>query len=238
MEIEVIELADEIPVSEIFVSLQGEGLNIGVPSIFVRTAGCNLKCIWCDTKYSWNLRDAKFYDPNILLYEVVDLALRRDIENIVFTGGEPLLWWNMGLCEVVLRLLRMGYFVEVETNGTIYPEPLPIEKNLRFNVSFKLSNSGNSYDERIREDVLKRFNGLPDYMRVFKIVVASVGDLYELEDIIYRLRLDRDAFIIMPMYSEKGKLSEYSWLARECIERGFRFINRLHVDLWGAKRGV
>jgi 7-carboxy-7-deazaguanine synthase len=113
-----------IPVIEIFKTLQGEGMLIGTPSVFVRLAVCNLRCVWCDTKYTWvpkllERERIRWFSVDGLVGEVVDIA--GNVKNVVFTGGEPLLWWDLGLMDVISSLGLRGFLIEVETNGTAIP---------------------------------------------------------------------------------------------------------------------
>mgnify|MGYP000157703990 CR=1 FL=1 len=237
----------KLPVLEMFKTIQGEGIFIGTPSVFVRFAVCNLACVWCDTKYSWVAELLK--NEKIKWYSVRELCLAVDdlaggaIKNVVFTGGEPLLWWGRGLKDVVEMLGSAGYLIEIETNGTVMPKGCMDMPFLRFNVSFKLSNNvANKYEERIRKDVLKYFNDVGETSSVFfdrvswKIVIKNREDLKELNDIIDSLKLDRRHLVIMPEMTDASKLSEYGWLVDWCVENGVRFISRLHIELWGNKR--
>lgn len=167
------------------------------------------------------------------------------IKNVVFTGGEPVLWWNRGLMELCLLLGEKGYLVEIETNGTIYPNGCILMPHVRFNVSFKLGNNkANSFEERIKPDVLKAFNELGQLHTVhgprvsWKIVITSREDLEELIGIFDDLGLDKSLLVLMPEGTSREKLESYSWLAEWCRDSGIRFINRLHIALWGDKRGV
>ena len=239
----------KIPVVEIFRSLQGEGILIGTPSIFVRTAVCNLHCIWCDTKYTWvpkllEREVIRWLTPQEIADAVVDMT-GNTVRNVVFTGGEPMLWWDRGLREAIRLLGSKGFFVEVETNGTIAPEGAENMWFLRFNVSFKLSNNrADSHETRIRPDVLRYFNkhiaqGIsPFFERVtWKIVITSREDLDELLKIMDEVGLDKRFLVIMPEMTYVEKLKSYDWLVEWCIENGVRFIDRLHIRLWGTARG-
>ncbi|RLS48639.1 MAG: 7-carboxy-7-deazaguanine synthase QueE, partial [Planctomycetota bacterium] len=100
-------------IAEVFHSIQGEGLLAGIPSVFVRTSGCNLRCWFCDTPYSsWEPEGEKL-DPAEILQQVLDI----DCKHVVITGGEPMLWPS--LVELVDGLRRAGRHVTVETAGTL-----------------------------------------------------------------------------------------------------------------------
>jgi len=233
----------KLPVIEMFKTLQGEGPSIGTPSVFVRFAVCNLACVWCDTKYTWvpqllRKERVRWYEVDELFTEIAKLA-GKSIRNVVFTGGEPMLWWNNGLSELVETLGSVGYSVEIETNGTVKPEGSIGMPFLRFNVSFKLSNNvANRFEERIRSEALNYFNELAKMGRaVWKIVITGRKDLEELVQIMGSLGLEKSALVLMPEMTDASRLREYSWLAEWCIENGVRLISRLHIELWGNERG-
>jgi len=238
----------QLPVVEIFRTLQGEGILIGTPSVFVRLAVCNLHCVWCDTKYTWvpkllEREKIMFLYP-MDIFNIVKEKAGNSVKNVVFTGGEPLLWWDKGLRDCVESLSYNGFFVEIETNGTIIPTGSMDMPFLRFNVSFKLSNNkADGYEERIKANVLKYFNELGNSGAIFfdrvswKIVIKNREDLDELLKIMDDLRLDRRYLIIMPEMTSADRLGDYSWLVDWCIENGVRFIDRLHIRVWGNVRG-
>jgi len=105
----------ELEVSEIFASLQGEGIYIGVPQIFVRLAGCNLRCSWCDTKYTW--KSGKRMSLDAIVNGVKRLTKETGIKEVCITGGEPLV---QDITDLVYCLLP-SYDISIETNGTIEP---------------------------------------------------------------------------------------------------------------------
>jgi 7-carboxy-7-deazaguanine synthase len=239
--------ADKIPVIEIFKTLQGEGILIGTPSVFVRLAVCNLHCAWCDTKYTWvpkllEKERIRWFNVGGLVKEVVKVA--GNVRNVVFTGGEPLLWWDKGLKYVVALLGIRGFFIEVETNGTVMPVGVMDMPFLRFNVSFKLSNNkADRYEERIKPEVLKYFNDIGQTSSAFfervtwKIVIKDRDDLDELLKIIDDVGIDKRLLVIMPEMTNPDGLGSYGWLVDWCVENGVRFIDRLHIRLWGNVRG-
>ncbi len=104
-----------IRVCEIFESIQGEGLRVGEPSVFLRLSGCNLKCNFCDTKYSWVEGKALSFD------EILERVYSFGLKNVVITGGEPLLQ-RENLIELVKLMKKDGFYLSLETNGTIVDE--------------------------------------------------------------------------------------------------------------------
>ncbi len=215
-----------LPVSEIFCSFQGEGPFIGSKSIFLRLAFCNLRCIWCDTDYTW--RGNVIY-KRMSLEEVEDRIMRCGLFHLVITGGEPLLW-QRSLCLLVERLLGKGFIVEVETNGTIEPE-LPYE--VYFNVSPKLSNSGEDFERRIKVGVLRKFR---DRDRViFKFVIQREEDIREVIEIRDMFFISNDRIYLMPEGKSYEELREKRKMVFELSSKyGFKFTDRLHI-LMGVK---
>jgi len=214
-------------VSEIFISQQGEGPYAGRKAIFLRLAGCNLRCYWCDTKYAWlfterqlkeleelvkkhNLplpEDAKVYDlnqytknyePKELAKEIMNLALQENTFHLVITGGEPLIQQS-NLNEFLIITKDFFDIIEIETNGTYRPryENLVDIYKIHYNVSLKLSNSLNPENARLIPDAIEFFKEYPK--AIFKFVVGSEKDLEEVEEIVRRFRIPREKVWLMPL---------------------------------------
>ncbi len=228
-----------VPVSEIFLSVQGEGVHAGTPSVFLRTYFCNLTCTWCDTKYTWlGQRESKpgiDYRP-MTRREVLSEVEGFDCKHLVLTGGEPLLHQSL-LTPILGDLKREGFFVEVETNGTVKPTPELVEFVDCFNVSPKTSNSLVEERLRTRPDSLKAFVG--SQKAWFKFVVCAPPDLIEIEELASRLSLPRERVLLMPEGIDgETLLTRSRWLVEQCKVRGFRFSPRLHILLYGNRRGT
>jgi len=228
-----------LPISEIFYSIQGEGLNLGRPSIFIRLYYCNLYCSWCDTKYTWlNQEKAKegidyFLMDNEVIYKAIS---SYPANNVVITGGEPLLHQSK-LVDLIKLLKTKNYSVEIETNGTIMPKADLIDKVDLFTVSPKLANSGVKYEHRIRKDVLKLFSSLEN--AVFKFVIQEKEDIEEVLSLVKELGIKNEKIFLMPEGTNPSiLLSRSSWLVEICKEFNFKFSPRLHIMIWGNKRGV
>ena len=223
---------------EIFHSIQGEGATIGTPSVFLRLALCNLTCTWCDTKYTWDWRnhDYKSEVMELPVQQVEEMILTYRCHHLVITGGEPLIQQKR-LAPLVGALKARGFFCEVETNGTIAPDS-QLERDIdQWNVSPKLANSGNGLPLRQVPGALHAFARLPN--TYFKFVVVERGDLGELRDLVQRYGLPRDRVILMPEGRTPQALRERSrWLSQVALEEGFRFTPRLHILLWGDRRGT
>ena len=222
-------------ISEIFYSVQGEGILAGVPSVFIRTSGCNLRCSWCDTPYtSW-----KPEGEDLTLDAVIDRATAFPAaRHVVITGGEPMI--ASGVVELSERLRARGLHVTFETAGTVFA---PVACDL-MSISPKLANStpeGVFHDRheqlRLQPEVLKRLTGEYDYQ--LKFVVAQPQDLAELQAIVSQLNAPADKVILMPEGITSEALTERgAWIAELCKQHGYRFGPRLHVYLYGNRRGV
>jgi 7-carboxy-7-deazaguanine synthase len=221
-------------IAEIFYSIQGEGTLAGVPSVFVRSSGCNLRCSWCDTPYtSWNPEGAEMAVPEILA-KVAGFGTAY----AVVTGGEPMI--AKGIAELTEGLRKSGQHITIETAGTVFA---PVQCDL-MSISPKLANStpagewAKQHDKlRIQIDILRRLMDLGEYQ--LKFVVANPGDLKEIRDIVSGTGAAAGRVILMPEGVDPAKLREKAiWVAELCKQEGFRYGPRLHVDIWGDRRGV
>lgn len=227
----------KLRVSEVFESVQGEGVNIGTPSTFLRLALCNLRCTWCDTKYTWDWEHYDFDNEVKIIsgHEVVSWLRAKNSRNIVVTGGEPLLQQRQLV--PVLRELATDHSFEVETAGTITPSDNLIELITHWNVSPKLANSGNSLVARRRAEPLGRLAQLENAF--FKFVLQSEEDIEEVLDLVREFGIPSSRVFLMPEATGSAELQKKSaWIARLCIQHQFRLSYRLHVALWGSRRGV
>ncbi|PJC37505.1 7-carboxy-7-deazaguanine synthase QueE [Candidatus Peregrinibacteria bacterium CG_4_9_14_0_2_um_filter_53_11] len=209
--------------NEVFYSVQGEGKNAGQPAVFVRFGNCNLKCSWCDTKYTWHpdLQDNTSVEL-AAVYEKV--RAYPQCKHLILTGGEPMLQQD------AIRALRSefpDYYIEVETNGS-QPVSCYDEVDL-FTVSYKTSNSGNPpYELKTRNDKC-----------IYKFVVCSRNDFGEIEEVISRYELPASSIYLMPEgVSRDALLEKQPFIVDYCAQRGYNFTSRLHILTWGDKRGV
>lgn len=221
-------------VSELFHSLQGEGVSAGLPCSFLRLGGCNLDCSWCDTAYTW---DWSRYDRatelrRVPLTELVgELTSRR---RLVVTGGEPLLQQRR-LVALLSALPELT--VEVETNGTLLPNPTLLARVDQWNVSPKLPSSGVARSKAHQPSVLA---ALRDTGRAYlKLVLSSEAELAAVETLVAEAEWPAERVVLMPEGTSAAALNARSpWVAEAAITRGYRFSTRLHVLLWGSRRGV
>ena len=225
-------------ISEIFYSIQGEGMLAGTPSVFVRSSGCNLRCAWCDTPYaSWQPEGGE-----LALEEILARVARYRAHYVVVTGGEPMIAPEIVPLTEALRQMRLH--VTVETAGTVFA---PVDCHL-MSLSPKLSNStpfeqdggrwAAQHDRlRSRPEVLKRFMAAYDYQ--LKFVVAEEDDIVEIKALVAKLQANPQRVVLMPEGTDAEVLRERAtWIVEICKQEGYRFSPRLHIDLYGNRRGV
>jgi len=214
-------------VNEIFTSFQGEGLKIGVPSLFVRLGKCNLKCTWCDTKYSWN--EYKEYSLEILVNSVrYILNSHTEISNLVITGGEPLLQ-EASLIEFIHQIKDLVQSIEIETNGTVSSKKLLGQSKIFFNVSPKVG----YYNTAILQEFRRSTH------TIFKFVCKTPEDVRSVVNLAINQDILRSQILISPEAVTCAEVSSVSKdILPEVLRAGFRLTTRLHVILWDRLRGV
>jgi 7-carboxy-7-deazaguanine synthase len=207
-------------ISEIFRSLQGEGTLIGTPTVFVRTAGCNLECEWCDTPY------AKSGGDEMSVAEVLEKVKAFDIHYVCVTGGEPL--YQKESVKLVDELLKSGYHVSVETNGSISLEDLPCSMNMMISMDIKCPSSGmEGQMEMSNLELLSPIDQL-------KFIVASRDDM------MYATKILKDNKIeCVVIFTPVGGL-DLAPVADFVLKKklNVRVLPQLHKLIWGDKRGV
>ncbi|MBK9335230.1 MAG: 7-carboxy-7-deazaguanine synthase QueE [Lewinellaceae bacterium] len=228
---------------------------MGVPSVFVRTSLCNLHCIWCDTDYTWNWIGTRFphvhdarpgyqkFDKKTWIAEcrvdeVAALVSAYPCQNVILTGGEPMLQ-QPALIALMQHLRRISptYRFEVETNGTLAPTPDFDRETDQYNVSPKLENSNNPRKLREKPAVYRHFAQNPKAN--FKFVVAEKNDLDEVLELTDRYAIAPEKIWLMPEGSTRQVLARRRRrLVEICKTYGFRYTDRLHVQIWGSKKGV
>lgn len=226
-------------IAEIYASRQGEGLLTGTPSVFVRASGCNLRCSFCDTPFtSWAPEGEDFS-----VDEIVAKAVSFDVEHVVITGGEPMLFAEM--VPLTQQLQHLGKHITIETAGTL---SLPVYCDL-MSISPKLSNSTPSdaraghwsarhERDRYRPEVIRDL--VERYEHQIKFVVATPEDVMEVREYLSRFpEIEAERVLLMPEGIERDRLgSVEKWLRPACAELGFRFCPRMHIEWYGNKRGV
>ena len=226
-----------------FLTIQGEGSTIGKPSIFLRLQYCNLNCVWCDTRYTWDKRDKDFgKSMNIDVDDLVMILSNIDeVRNLVVTGGEPLLSRHqLPLLDLLTKLRQKNpsWTFEIETNGTLFPLEEFSKFEVQFNVSPKLSGSKIEYERRIVPYVL---NALLKRKSIFKFVVDTEQDLVEVQELVKRFKIDPSIVYIIPEAISKDMLVRRTLDMRLpwfCTVNGFNLGTRLQTILWGNRAGV
>lgn len=244
---------------EIFATIQGEGPNTGIPTVFIRLSLCNLHCWFCDTPYTFNWGGTNFghkdvqtgenikYDPKkeIIVLTPVEIMAHvteiggPNIKHVVITGGEPLMQRHSNAFLILLKALKSaGYHIEIETNGTLVPKDGVIKLIDQFNVSPKLDNSGNSLKERRKNKAFEFFTG--QLNAYFKFVVLDEYDLDEILKLQKLYNIPSSKILLMPEgRTDKEIQARSQKIVELCKQNGYRFCNRLHVWIWdGAIRGV
>lgn len=236
--------ATTLLLSETFRSVQGEGRFAGAPSAFVRLARCNLSCVWCDTPYSWDFAryDFGLEVERVAVGEVARRLLDFEARRLVVTGGEPLLQ-QRALASLLEELDRgtavaggARWFVEVETNGTVPPLAALLDRVDHWNVSPKLSSSGEPVSRRLRRRALEvlRDTGRSD----LKLVVRK-ADLAEADELVRWLEWPLERVVLMPQAADRSALAEHGPLISEAaLARSVRYSSRLHIELFEGRRGT
>jgi len=223
-------------VNEIFYSLQGEGFLAGVPGVFIRLAGCPLRCKWCDTKYAWSKDAGKELSITQIIEEVQDWPCRY----VIITGGEPMV--NSDLPELVQELKDIRRHITIETAGIAYIPDLQCDL---MSISPKLSNSipdeekPAALHEDSRLDLAVLSELLDNYDYQLKFVVETDSDQLEIEETLEALgEVDYEKVMLMPQAATRGELIEKSPMVADlCKRSGFVFSQRLQILLWDNQKG-
>jgi 7-carboxy-7-deazaguanine synthase len=228
-------------ISEIFYSIQGEGELTGVPSVFVRTSGCNLRCSWCDTKYaSWAPEGVE-----LSVDEIVSEVGQFPTEHVVLTGGEPMV--AKGIYQLARELKGIGKHITIETAATVFPDGVVCDLA---SLSPKLSNSipdaavANGWRDRhekrrLQLEVIRTW--IQSYNYQLKFVIVSEQDLQEIRDLLSTLgcAIKPSKVLLMPEGTDSSVIrSRATTIVEVCKRYGYRYCNRLHIELFGNTRGT
>ena len=221
-------------IAELFYSIQGEGVLVGVPAVFIRTSGCNLRCAWCDTPYtSWKPEGA-----DLPIDQILNEVKAHPARHVVVTGGEPMI--APEIIPLTERLRALGLHITIETAGTVVK---PVACDL-MSISPKLANSTPAgpwaaQHDRLRIQPETLADLMAGYTYQLKFVIEKPNDLAEVRALVDMLHADREHVILMPEGTDPDVLRQRGlWLVEICKEEGFRFSPRLHVELWCNRRGV
>lgn len=228
--------------SEIFgPTFQGEGPTSGALCVFLRLAGCNLSCTWCDTPYTWDWKrfskseEVKGLRSLEVAETLTELGIRSNAQRLIISGGEPMLQ-QAGLLPVMKHLRALDWILEVETAGTIIPNKDTRRLIHHFNVSPKLATSGNTRAARYNEEALEV---LSSYDAAFKFVICRKADIKEVNRIVKDIKIPRRNVWLMPegitvtkILTNNRKVSELA------LDHGYNFTTRVHTLIHGTKRGV
>lgn len=222
-------------VVEVFKTIQGEGILTGVVSVFVRFAGCNLRCKWCDEKASQDF-DA---GQNLSISELLIKMKKYKCKNVVITGGEPLL--QVDIVDFTKQLKKEGYFITIETNTTLKKK---VVCDL-VSMSPKLSNSAyykaniNKFNKiRLNIDAIKYY--IKNYNYQIKFVVSSEIDIKEIKKVLSKIKnYDKSMILMMPLASSRKQLYNIQKkIVKIGIENNLRYCNRLQLQIWGKGKEV
>ena len=243
-------------IAEIFHSIQGEGLLAGVPSVFVRTSGCNLRCHWCDTPYaSWKPEGAE-----MSVEQILRKVQEWNCSHVVLTGGEPMIAPDLPVLASALK--KAGKHITIETAATVPPGGIVCDLA---SLSPKLSNSTPPPEKdpawakkheatRLQPAVIAEW--IQNYDFQLKFVVATEKDLAEIKTLLSRLEtfvapphrrvrggegapVPFHQILLMPEGIDAQTLASRSpRLVEICKREGFRFCPRLQIDLFGHTPGT
>lgn len=212
-------------ISEIFYSIEGEGIEIGRPEIFIRLSKCNLRCKWCDTKYTWENGEEKSVN------EIIKEVIKHSCKNISITGGEPLLQ-RKELFELVQRLKKIDYWIQINTNGTIFDEGI-------FGLVDLITMDCKCPSSEMRSDlgVLRKTNELFNPKTQFKFVVSNEEDYNYAKKIISLHLPDASHLIFQPEWNNRKFTSRLMDLVKR-DNLTVRIILQQQKIIWKKKRGV
>jgi 7-carboxy-7-deazaguanine synthase len=228
-------------ISEIFYSIQGEGELTGIPSVFIRTSGCNLRCDWCDTPYaSWEPEGEE-----MSLEQILAKVVEYSASHCVITGGEPMV--AKEIHKLASELKQRGKHITIETAGTVLPEKIPCDLA---SLSPKLSNSTPSEERagpwaarhektRLQHAVIREW--VNQYSYQLKFVVTGETDLGEIKELLGAIEspIPPDKVLLMPEGTDAHTIrGRDDTLMEICKQEGYRYCNRLHIELFGNTRGT
>ena len=211
-------------VIEIFYSLQGEGFLVGGPSVFIRLAGCPLRCGFCDTKYAWDESAGEDYS----IEQIIEAIGKYPAKFVVVTGGEPMV--NPELPQLVAAIKKAGKHITIETAGIAFMTDLACDL---MSISPKLSNA---VPDALDVTVLKQL--IESYEYQLKFVVDRPADLDEINQTLAQIPdVDLGKVMLMPQAGSRAEYLEKAPMVAElCKQSGLAFSPRLQTILWNNER--
>lgn len=211
-------------INEIFYSIQGEGTQVGFPTVFLRLFACDLRCSWCDTMYAVEGRDFKDMEIEDVLAQIYKYKCKR----LCITGGEPLIQ-ALEVEKLSHKLSEDGFFIVLETSG--HKKPPDIFKNNNFLISMDCKCPSSGMHEKMNFSLFVEL----DCKDQLKFVIADKKD-YEYAKTVLKKYLINASIIFQPVFGEN-----IEWLAQDVLKdnlSNIRIIPQIHKVIWGNIRGV
>ena len=241
-------MSNFIPVHEIFVSIQGEGPDVGRKAVFVRVAGCTFDCPFCDSKFSWTLQGSKKYSPEELANTLIEVSRKSKVNYVILTGGNPCIY---DFTDVIKPCLEEGIEFAVETQGDLYPTWMGYLRTVVLSPKAPSSGQPDVYDKvsHYLEDIL----GMLPRVIAIKIPVFGEEDMEFVEkyyNLIKSCHTTSDVRLYLSVgndnVQEEGDISprilaKYHELIDRVLESGMEdvyVLPQLHTLVWGNKAGV
>jgi len=214
-----------VKVSEIFYSIEGEGIEIGRPEVFIRLVGCNLRCEWCDTKYAWS------NGKEMNIEEIIQEVRRYRCKNVSITGGEPLLQ-REELLELGKRFKEMNYWIQLNTNGTIFDQRI-------FGLVDLITMDCKCPSSKMKSnlEVLNKTKDLFSFKSQFKFVVSNEEDYRYARGVVLSTLNDASNAIFQPEWNSRTFTSKLIGLVKK-DNLSVRIILQQQKIIWGMKKGV
>jgi len=211
---------ENMDISEIFYSIQGEGNWTGLPNIFIRSAGCNLRCSFCDTKYAYN--------PNqeMPISKIVKFINRYNCKYITITGGEPLI--QKDIYSLIDVLLNKGYEICLETNGSIEIDNLIDKESLMISLDIKCPSS--NMNEKMNFNNLKKI-GFNDQL---KFIICDKTDYNYAKNILKKYNIKSSIYFQPVEGFNIQKIAQ--WILNDCLN--VKLGLQIHKIIWGNQRGI
>ena len=210
-------------VSEIFYSIEGEGIEIGRPEIFVRLSGCNLRCVWCDTKYAWE------NGKEMSVEEVIEEIKKYPCKSVSITGGEPLLQ-KKEVLELVRKLKNLGYWIQINTNGTIFDEKIFKLVDL-ISMDCKCPSSRMKSDMEVLKKTKEKFNSKTQ----FKFIISDRKDYEYAKNVVSSLKAL--TIVFQPEWNSRKFTKDLVKLVKK-DGLNVKIILQQQKMIWGIKRGI